>query len=94
MEKERVHYLAVMNYDGFVSVPLFKFSWLIKGNLADTRMRAVSKRRGVEITSLSRPLRPSDFRDFDIILAMDKQNRGRRNLWNVHEFSASSKHLC
>ncbi|OAY51437.1 putative low molecular weight protein-tyrosine-phosphatase slr0328 isoform X2 [Manihot esculenta] len=46
-----------------------------EGNLADTRMRAVSKRRGVEITSLSRPLRPSDFRDFDIILAMDKQNR-------------------
>jgi len=42
-------------------------------------MRAASKRRGVEITSISRPIRPSDFRDFDIILAMDKQNRGTKN---------------
>ncbi|KAJ6739362.1 LOW MOLECULAR WEIGHT PHOSPHOTYROSINE PROTEIN PHOSPHATASE-RELATED [Salix koriyanagi] len=38
-------------------------------------MRAASKRRGIEITSISRPIRPSDFRDFDIILAMDNQNR-------------------
>ena len=42
-------------------------------------MRAASKRRGVAITSISRPIRPSDFRDFDIILAMDKQNRGTKN---------------
>lgn len=49
---------------------------LLKGNEADPRMRAASKRRGIEITSISRPLKPSDFRDFDIILAMDKQNRG------------------
>ncbi|XWS52847.1 hypothetical protein CRYUN_Cryun11dG0107500 [Craigia yunnanensis] len=46
-----------------------------EGNLADPRMRAASKRRGIEITSISRPIRPSDFRDFDLILAMDKQNR-------------------
>jgi len=38
-------------------------------------MRAASKRRGIEITSISRPIQPSDFRDFDIILAMDRQNR-------------------
>ncbi|GKV34887.1 hypothetical protein SLEP1_g43224 [Rubroshorea leprosula] len=44
-------------------------------NLADPRMRAGSKRHGIEITSISRPIRPSDFRDFDLILAMDKQNR-------------------
>jgi len=43
-------------------------------------MRAASKRRGVAITSISRPIRPSDFRDFDIILAMDKQNRGTQNM--------------
>lgn len=41
-------------------------------------MRAAAKRRGIQITSLSRPIRPSDFRDFDLILAMDKQNKGRR----------------
>ncbi|XP_059431288.1 uncharacterized protein LOC132164750 [Corylus avellana] len=46
-----------------------------EGNQADPRMRAASKRRGVEITSISRPIRPSDFRDFDVILAMDRQNR-------------------
>lgn len=38
-------------------------------------MRAASKRRGIQITSLSRPIRPTDFKDFDLILAMDKQNR-------------------
>ncbi|KAI3461312.1 hypothetical protein Pfo_017975 [Paulownia fortunei] len=46
-----------------------------EGNQADPRMRAASKRRGIEITSISRPIRPSDFRDFDLILAMDRQNR-------------------
>ncbi|KAK4270897.1 hypothetical protein QN277_019662 [Acacia crassicarpa] len=46
-----------------------------KGNKADPRTRAASKRRGIEITSISRPIQPSDFREFDLILAMDKQNR-------------------
>lgn len=58
-------------------IGMFFFLIVLKGNLADPRMRAASKRRGIEITSISRPIRPSDFRDFDIILAMDKQNRGR-----------------
>ncbi|KAL1827745.1 hypothetical protein ACET3Z_006157 [Daucus carota] len=46
-----------------------------EGNEADPRMKATSKSRGIEITSLSRPIRPSDFKDFDLILAMDKQNK-------------------
>lgn len=46
-----------------------------EGNPADSRMRAAATRRGVQITSISRPIRPSDFRDFDLILAMDKSNR-------------------
>ncbi|KAK3122405.1 hypothetical protein QOZ80_8BG0669140 [Eleusine coracana subsp. coracana] len=45
-----------------------------EGNKADSRMRSASKKRGIEVTSISRPLRPSDFRDFDLILAMDRQN--------------------
>jgi len=57
------------------------FFWLIKGNPADSRMRAASKRRGIEITSISRPIRPSDFRDFDIILAMDNRNRGTNDFF-------------
>lgn len=50
----------------------------LKGNMADPRMRSAAKRRGVEITSLSRPIKASDFREFDLILAMDEQNRGSR----------------
>ncbi|CAL5352634.1 unnamed protein product [Camellia sinensis] len=46
-----------------------------EGNEADPRMRAAAKRRGIHITSISRPIRPADFRDFDLILAMDKKNR-------------------
>ncbi|KAL8484196.1 hypothetical protein ACS0TY_026773 [Phlomoides rotata] len=46
-----------------------------EGNQADPRMRAASKKRGIEITSISRPIKPSDFRDFDLILAMDERNR-------------------
>lgn len=50
--------------------------WFLKGNQADPRMRAAAKKRGIEITSISRPIRPSDFKDFDLILAMDEQNKG------------------
>ncbi|CAL9048747.1 uncharacterized protein LOC135608086 [Musa acuminata AAA Group] len=46
-----------------------------EGDPADSRMRSAAKRRGIEVTSISRPLRPSDFREFDLILAMDMQNR-------------------
>ncbi|XP_057781944.1 uncharacterized protein LOC131000183 [Salvia miltiorrhiza] len=46
-----------------------------EGNQADPRMIAAAKKRGIEITSISRPIRPSDFRDFDLILAMDRQNK-------------------
>ncbi|XP_027083981.1 uncharacterized protein LOC113751595 [Coffea eugenioides] len=46
-----------------------------EGDQADPRMRAASKRRGIEITSISRPIRPSDFIEFDLILAMDRENR-------------------
>lgn len=41
-------------------------------------MRAAAKKRGILITSISRPICPTDFRDFDLILAMDMQNKGRR----------------
>ncbi|KAJ3681570.1 hypothetical protein LUZ60_016059 [Juncus effusus] len=46
-----------------------------EGDKADSRMIATSKRRGIEVTSISRPIKPSDFRDFDLILAMDRQNK-------------------
>lgn len=46
-----------------------------EGNQADPRMRMAAKRRGIEVTSISRPIRPSDFSDFELILAMDLQNK-------------------
>ncbi|KAG6415165.1 hypothetical protein SASPL_122569 [Salvia splendens] len=46
-----------------------------EGNQADARMIAAAKKRDVEITSILRPIRPSDFTDFDLILAMDRQNK-------------------
>ena len=51
-------------------------SQLIQGNPADPRMKAAALKRGVKLTSISRPIRPSDFEEFDLILAMDKSNRG------------------
>eukprot|EP01018_Ginkgo_biloba_P004183 Gb_29395 [translate_table: standard] len=46
-----------------------------EGNPADPRMKAAAKKRGINITSISRPISPLDFKEFDLILAMDKQNR-------------------
>ncbi|XP_050371025.1 uncharacterized protein LOC126789025 [Argentina anserina] len=60
-----------------------------EGNQADPRMRAASQRRGIVITSLSRPIKVADFRDFDVILAMDEQNRAdileAFNRWRFRE---------
>ncbi|KAF3639474.1 putative serine/threonine-protein kinase KIPK-like [Capsicum annuum] len=46
-----------------------------EGNEADPRMRTAARKRGIAITSISRPIKPSDFRDFDLILVMDEQNK-------------------
>lgn len=51
------------------------------GELPDSRMRAHAIRRGYNLTHRSRPVRPSDFDDFDIIVAMDHSNYDRlRNM--------------
>ncbi|GAU35634.1 hypothetical protein TSUD_394740 [Trifolium subterraneum] len=49
-------------------------------------MRAATKRRGIEITSISRPIKSSDFVECDLILAMDKQNRGHMEAFNRWRF--------
>ncbi|KAK8961035.1 hypothetical protein KSP40_PGU005931 [Platanthera guangdongensis] len=46
-----------------------------EGNPADPRIRVAANNRGTKVTSISRPVRQSDFRDFDLILAMDMQNK-------------------
>lgn len=45
-----------------------------QGEQADPRMRAHASRRGYNITHLSRPVRMSDFDDFDLIIGMDDSN--------------------
>lgn len=45
------------------------------GDLPDKRMRVHAIRRGYNLDHRSRRIRPSDFDDFDIIVAMDEANR-------------------
>lgn len=45
-----------------------------KGQLPDPRMRAHAAKRGLELTHRARPVRESDFDDFDVIVAMDDSN--------------------
>lgn len=44
------------------------------GELPDKRMRIHASRRGYELTHRSRPVKPSDFDEFDVIAAMDDSN--------------------
>lgn len=47
------------------------------GELPDPRMRAHAFQRGYNLTHHSRPVRSSDFSDFDLILSMDDSNYSR-----------------
>ncbi len=45
-----------------------------EGELPDSRMRMHAARRGYNLTHCSRPVRTSDFYDFDLIIGMDDRN--------------------
>ncbi|MBD5294800.1 MAG: low molecular weight phosphotyrosine protein phosphatase [Bacteroides sp.] len=45
-----------------------------RGELPDQRMRIHARRRGYELTHRSRPVKYSDFEDFDLIIGMDDSN--------------------
>lgn len=45
-----------------------------EGSLPDGRMRRHSKKRGYDLTHLSRPVKVEDFYEFDLIIGMDDQN--------------------
>ena len=47
------------------------------GELPDHRMRVHARRRGYELTHRSRPVKLSDYDDFDLIVAMDNSNYDR-----------------
>ena len=48
-----------------------------EGEESDPRMQAHARRRGYLLTHLSRPVRTSDFRHFDLIIGMDDSNIDR-----------------
>ncbi len=45
-----------------------------EGEGADPRMKSHAFRHGYRLTHISRPVRPSDFDDFDLIIGMDDSN--------------------
>jgi protein-tyrosine phosphatase len=49
-------------------------SWHIGGE-RDARSRSVAKRRGMPIVGVARQFKPEDFDRFDLVLALDKENR-------------------
>ena len=48
-------------------------SWHV-GSAPDERATAAASARGVELTGQARQVRPEDFEEFDLILAMDRAN--------------------
>ena len=51
------------------------------GDLPDSRMRQHASLRGYNLQHRSRPVKTSDFEDFDLIVAMDNSNYSR--LWDL-----------
>ncbi|MDE7458036.1 MAG: low molecular weight phosphotyrosine protein phosphatase, partial [Muribaculaceae bacterium] len=51
------------------------------GDLPDRRMRVHAQHRGYNLTHRCRQVTPSDFEDFDLIVAMDESNH--RNLCRI-----------
>lgn len=60
-----------------------------QGEPADSRMKSHAKKRGIELTSVSRPVNPeTDFDEFDYIVAMDWNN-----LNDLKEMAPKKEHL-
>ena len=71
------HSLSKQNQQGGGSGDWYKeggFSYH-EGDAADSRMRSAASKRGIAVTSRSRPLTPQDFHQFDVVVAMDSANR-------------------
>lgn len=43
-----------------------------EGDQADTRMGCAARKRGIEITHASQPLKPKDIEEFDLLVCMVK----------------------
>jgi len=62
-----------------------------EGNPADSRMTTVASARGVKLTSRSRPLKPTDLEEFDMIVGMDPTNKA--SILTAVEYWHSKGHL-
>lgn len=68
-----VTYAVLSNYNGTCDRYKGARSYH-EGGPADERMMEVAQKRNIDITSVSRPLKPEDLTSFDVILGMDFQN--------------------
>jgi protein-tyrosine phosphatase len=66
IEKEGSNRLFAIDSAGVIAVHA--------GEPADARMKKHARKRGYQLTSISRPVVPGDFDYFDLIVAMDDQN--------------------
>ncbi len=63
------------NLKGIVSCDSAGTAAYHEGDQADYRMKQFAKKRGYNLTSISRPVKPEiDFDRFDYIIGMDRQN--------------------
>ena len=60
--------------DNYIAVDSAGIMGYHEGERADQRMRAHASRRGYVLDSISRPVRTTDFYDFDLIIGMDDRN--------------------
>ena len=65
-----------------------------KGELSDKRMRHHAYERGYDLTHRSRPVKMSDFDEFDYIYAMDMQNISGLQRLNAEKAQQKVSLLC
>lgn len=69
------HFLAEQGLEDRISCDSAGILGYHEGEGAYPRMKRVAFRRGYDLTSISRPVRPAiDFESFDLIIGMDNQN--------------------
>lgn len=57
------------------------------GESPDRRMQAVASANGIPMDSVARQVRPTDFEEFDLVVAMDTEN-----LWTLRSRSDTGHH--
>lgn len=69
-----LHLLSQQGLNDRISVDSAGTSGYHRGQLPDSRMRKAAEQRGYELNSRARSLVPKDIQDFDLIIAMDRDN--------------------